>query len=280
MPARSPTVRRRRLGSELRRLRETAGLTIEKVAEDLECSSSKISRIETAQVTATPRDVRDMLEIYQVHGQQREELLRVAREARQKGWWQAYRDLPYSAVADLETEASSIRMYSALLVPGLLQTEDYAKALLRAIRFDLEPAGIQHRLELRMTRQSLLTREDPPALWVVLDEAVLHRLVGGRQVMRAQLQRLADAVTLPSVTVQVLPFGAGAHPGLDGPFTIIGFPDRADRDVVYIENVTSDAYIEDTDATRRYASIFDHLLATARSPADSAELFAKVAKEL
>ncbi len=122
MPARSPTVRRRRLGSELRRLRETAGLTIEKVAEDLECSSSKISRIETAQVTATPRDVRDMLEIYQVHGQQREELLRVAREARQKGWWQAYRDLPYSAVADLETEASSIRMYSALLVPGLLQT--------------------------------------------------------------------------------------------------------------------------------------------------------------
>jgi transcriptional regulator with XRE-family HTH domain len=261
MPARSPTVRRRRLGSELRRLRETAGLTIEKVAEDLECSSSKISRIETAQVTATPRDVRDMLEIYQVHGQQREELLRVAREARQKGWWQAYRDLPYSAVADLETEASSIRMYSALLVPGLLQTEDYAKALLRAIRFDLEPAGIQHRLELRMARQSLLTREDPPALWVVL-------------------QRLADAVTLPSVTVQVLPFGAGAHPGLDGPFTIIGFPDRADRDVVYIENVTSDAYIEDSDATRRYASIFDHLLATARSPADSAELFAKVAKEL
>jgi transcriptional regulator with XRE-family HTH domain len=280
MPAGSPTVSRRRLGGELRKLREAAGLTIEYVAETLECSSSKISRIENAQVKAAPRDVRDLLEIYGIVGQQRDELLRMARDARQTVWWQRYRDLPSVPLTGLETAASSIRTYLPLLVPGLLQTEDYARAVLRAILFDLPTEEIELRLELRMARQSLLTGDDPPALWVVLDEAVLRRQIGGREVMHAQVERLVDAAALANVTLQVLPYSAGQHAGLDGEFTVISFADRNDTDVVYIEHTTSDLYLEDDDSIQRYSLMFDHLRAAALSPPNSLKFLVQVAEQL
>jgi len=270
------------LANELRQLREAAGLTIEQVATELDCSPSKVSRIETASVSPTPRDVRDILHIYGVTGPQLEELPQFAREARQRGGLYAeYRDIRSTAtVAELEVEAETINEYSALLIPGVLQTADYARAVLRAIRVKPQPEDIERRVEFRLARQARLTREDPRALWVVLDEAALRRLVGGREVMRAQLEHLGEAAGWPSVTMQVLPFSAGAHAGMDGEFTIIRFREAADPDVVYIENSTRDLYLEDSDAIRRYILMFDHLRAAALDPVESATFITNVAKEL
>jgi transcriptional regulator with XRE-family HTH domain len=274
------TVRQRRLARELRRLREGAHLTIEQVANKLELSPSTVSRIETAQVGIRPRDVRELLDIYGVAGVQRDELLQIARERRQQPWWQEYRDLPNMALAGFEADATSISQFSALLVPGLLQTEAYAREVLTAIRLDARPGDIQRRMDLRLNRQALLTGETAPQYWVVLDEAVVRRPVGGPAVMGAQLEYLAQMAALPSVTLQVLPFGAGAHAGMDGEFTIFGYRAPEDPDVVYIENTGGDAYIEDADVTRRYNRIFDHLRAAALDPAESVRTLAELEHRL
>src|SRR3989440_726380 len=229
----SPTVRRRRLGLELRRLREAAGVTIDTVAERLECSSSKISRIETGHTGATPRDVRDMLEVYGVSGAATEGLVQVAREARQKGWWHLYGTVLTSAYVGLEAAASEIHAYEGQVVPGLLQTDNYAREMILKGRPDITQAELDRRVHVRMARQSLLTQDDPLRLWVVLDEAVFHRTVGGPTVMRRQLDHLAMVAELPNVTLQVLPFAAGAHAGMDGSFAILGYEDPADPDVVF-----------------------------------------------
>lgn len=277
----SPTVWRRRLGSELRRLREDAGLTIDKVAEILECSDSKISRVETGQVGPTPRDVRDMLEIYGVTGKQRDKLIQIAREARQKGWWLAYRDAANTAkFVGYEAAAASIRIYEALVVPGLFQTAEYAQAVFRAARPTLRIKQLESRIGLRMARQSLLTQADPPQLWAVLDESVLRRLIGGRECMREQLDRLGQVAALPTVTLQILPFMAADQPGIDGAFTIFSFAERIDPDVVYIENFTdNDLHLHGVSDIRLYKSLFDRLRAAALSPSDSAALITTVAKE-
>jgi transcriptional regulator with XRE-family HTH domain len=280
MPPRSPTVRRRRLGIELRRLRDEAGLTIDRVAEALECSDSKISRIETGQVSATPRDVRDMLQIYGADEQQREELVQMAREARQKGWWHAFGDIPVPAIVGFEAAASSMSDYAALIIPVFFQTPDYARTVLHAIRTDLPSDELERRVELRMARQSLLTQEEAPLFWVVLDEAALRRRVGGPETMRAQLERLEEMAPLPNVTLQVLPFASGEHAGMDGGFTMIGFPEQADPNLVYIENTTSDLYVEDVGAVRQYDLLFDHLRASALAPADSVQFITAVRKDL
>lgn len=274
------TVRQRRLARELRRLREGAHLTIEQVANKLELSPSTVSRIETAQVGIRPRDVRELLDIYGVGGVQRDELLQIARERRQQPWWQEYRDLPNMALAGFEADATSISQFSALLVPGLLQTEAYAREVLTAIRLDARPGDIQRRMDLRLNRQALLTGETAPQYWVVLDEAVVRRPVGGPAVMGAQLEYLAQMAALPSVTLQVLPFSAGAHAGMDGEFTIFGYRAPEDPDVVYIENTGGDAYIEDADVTRRYNRIFDHLRAAALDPAESVRTLAELEHRL
>jgi transcriptional regulator with XRE-family HTH domain len=273
-------VRQRRLARELRRLREGAHLTIEQVANKLELSPSTVSRIETAQVGIRPRDVRELLDIYGVGGVQRDELLQIARERRQQPWWQEYRDLPNMALAGFEADATSIAQFSALLVPGLLQTEAYAREVLTAIRLDARPGDIQRRMDLRLNRQALLTGETAPQYWVVLDEAVVRRPVGGPAVMGAQLEYLAQMAALPSVTLQVLPFSAGAHAGMDGEFTIFGYRAPEDPDVVYIENTGGDAYIEDADVTRRYNRIFDHLRAAALDPAESVRTLAELEHRL
>jgi transcriptional regulator with XRE-family HTH domain len=276
---RSPTIRRRRLGAELRRRREFAGVTIESVADRLECSASKISRIETGHTSATPRDVRDMLGIYGVSGDECEELVQISREARQKGWWHPYSAVLTGAYVGLEAAAESIRAYEQQVVPGLLQTEDYARAMIRAARPDITANEVERRVSVRIGRQALLTQDDPIDLWVVLDEAVVSRPVGGHAVMRAQLQRLADAADLPNVTIQILPFEAGAHAGMDGTFAILDFPEPGDPDVVYAENATGGLFLEKGDELRKYIFIFDHIRAAALRPEESVALVMKLAEE-
>jgi transcriptional regulator with XRE-family HTH domain len=253
---RSPTMRRRRLGIELRRIREHAGFTIEEVAKALECSDSKISRIETGQVGATPRDVRDMLQVYGVAGERREALIETAREARQKDWWQEYGDNSIVPLAGLEAAAAMIRTYEPMFVPGLFQTRRYAELIIPTFRPELRPDEVDRRVQFRMERQTILARKLPPAIWAVLDEAVLQRLVGGHEIMREQLHRLIEVSELPSVTVQILLFEAGHHPGMTGPFAIFAFSDENDPDVVYLEHAESGLYIEHEDVVQRYSSDF------------------------
>jgi transcriptional regulator with XRE-family HTH domain len=276
MTTRTPTGRRRRLGAELRRLREEAGLTIDRVAEALECSQSKVSRIETGQVSATPRDVRDMLELYRVDDDRREALVRVAREARQRGWWQKFVDVPdgVPAYVGLETAATSIDIYMSLIVPALLQTADYAKAVIGAVRPDLPPAELDRRVELRLRRQALLDQERPPALRVLLDDTVVWRPVGGPEVMATQRRRLLEDAQRPSVTLQILPLEAGAHAGIDGPFTLFGFP-APERDVVALDSAADALYLESPEDLRRYRRVFERLLPAALTPEASVALIAR-----
>jgi transcriptional regulator with XRE-family HTH domain len=262
----SPTVRRRRLAGELRRLRDQAQLTIEDVAEKLSCSSSKISRIETGHVGVTPRDTRDLLKLYGVEPDQLEALVQLSREARKKGWWHTYNEVFTGAFVGLEAETSSLRAYQALLIPGLLQTEDYMRAVIRAARPDATEAHVEKRVMARLARQRLLTDLDPPRYWAVIDEAVLCRPVGGHQVMHAQLNWLIARAALPHVTIQVLPFAAGAHAGMEGPFLILGFPEQSDPDVVYVDNTTTGIYLEEPAEILRYTLMFDHLRAAALAP--------------
>jgi len=273
-------VQQRRLARILRGLREGAGLTIDQVAEKLELSPSTISRIETAHVGVRTRDVRELLEIYEVTDPQREELLELARRSRQQPWWYEYREVPSRAVVGFEADAAFIRQYSALVFPGVLQTRGYASAVIRAIRHDATGDEVDQRLELRMHRQGLLTRKGAPDLWVVLDEATLRRPVGGPTVMHGQLQRLIDVSALPNVTLQVLPFTAGPHAGMDGEFTVYSFSDPADPDLVFIENSGGDVYLERPERVERYRLIFSHLQAAALNPVESVRALADVQQHL
>jgi transcriptional regulator with XRE-family HTH domain len=276
----SPTVRQRRLARRLRQLREEAGLTIDQVAEKLELSPSTISRIETALVGVRSTDLRALLSIYEVSGTQREDLLQLARERRGQLWWQQYRDLPNSAVAGLEAEAATVLQYASLLVPVLLQTEDYARSVIRAIRFDATLVDIERRLELQRHRQALLNDQPTPEYWVVLDEAVLQRTVGSRQVMKAQVDQLIHAAAKPHVTLQVLRFQAGEHAGMHGEFTIFKYHEPADPDVVYIETAAEDMNFESFEVTRRYGLLFDRLRASALDMGESVRVLTDLARQL
>ena len=278
----SPTVRRRRLALELRRFREAARLTCEEVAEHLECSISKISRIETGRVSVSPRDVRDMLGLYGVSGPQQASLVQLARESRQKGWWDAYSDAiepRFATYIGLESAASEIRIYEVTLIPGLLQTEEYARAVIAAGTVDGRLESVERTVAFRMARQPALTSDEPAQLWVVLDEAALRRRVGGAGLMRLQLDHLLELGRLPNVALQVLPFGAGAHPAMGRPFVILAFPERADPDVVYLEDLTSALYVENVAEVDRYNVFFNHLRATALSFEESAALIMSVIKD-
>ena len=271
MPTRpGPTVQRRRLGIELRRLREAAGKTIDEVAHVLECSDSKVSRIENGQVSATPRDVRDMLDLYEVDRERRDGLVQFARAARKKGWWEAYGDTLVVPLIGLETAADQIQAYEAMVVHGLLQTRDYAAEIIQALRPDLSSKQSKRWVELRMNRQDLLHQESPPRLEVVLEECVLRRPVGGPSVMRAQLQHLIEATTLPTLTLHILPLRVGQHAAVSGAFTIYRFTEPADPDVVYLEHTTSDLYLESPEQVRRYGTAFEQVRSRALSPEASA----------
>jgi transcriptional regulator with XRE-family HTH domain len=277
-------VRRRRLAAELRRLREAAGLTCDEVGARLDCSASKISRIETGRVAVSPRDVRDMLAIYGVTGDQRDSLIQLARESRQKGWWQGYADSvePHLATyLGMESEASQIKQYNVARIPILLQTEDYARAVITAGRAGTGryPGTPDRMVEMLMERQRLAAAS-PPSMWVVLDEAALRRQVGGREIMREQIEHLIEMSSLPTMFVQFIPFSRGAYTSMDLPFVILGFPDPADPDIACIGYQTGMLWIEDIAEVDRYDLFFDHLQAAALSPDDSAALMTSVCNDL
>ncbi|WP_030804894.1 helix-turn-helix domain-containing protein [Streptomyces sp. NRRL F-2799] len=261
----NPTVRRRRLGQELRKLRELKGMTAEEVADRLLVSQSKISRLENGRRSISQRDVRDLCGVYEVEDQRVvDSLMEMARDSRQQGWWHTFGDIPYSVYIGLETDAQSLRVYEPQLVTGLLQTRAYAEALVRGALPETSTAEIEKRVNVRMRRQERVTDDSNPLrLWVVLDEAALHRVVGSKLIMREQLEHLIELSNLPHVTVQVLPFEVGAHPGLNGQYAILEFADAADSSVVYLEGVTSDLYLEKAPDVQKYAVMYEHLRAQA-----------------
>lgn len=279
----SPTVRRRRLRAELRRLRAERGLTIDAVQElsHGDIKTPNLSRWETGERNVRPTDVRLLLDIYEVTGDEREALLTLARQAKERGWWQSYGTaVPswFQFYVGLESEASTIREYSGELVPGLLQTADYYRAFLGTAPGDPRITGKE--VEVRLARQERLTSDDPPELWAVLNEAVIRRNVGGSAVIRAQLEHLAELSDLPSVTIQVLPFRAGVHPAMDGSFSILGFPVPSDPAVVYMENQAGSVYLEEPADVDRFSRMFSHLIAKALSPEDSGRLLRSAAGDI
>jgi len=285
----NPTVRRRRLGLELRKLREEKHMTAEAVAQRLLVSQSKISRLENGRRSISPRDVRDLCGVYEIEDEGLiESLMQMARESRQQGWWYAFKDVPYSVYIGLEDDASSLRVYEPQVINGLLQTPEYAAAVVRGGAPESTEEEIAKRVEVRMLRQGRLSDQVNPhtkeikeaiRLWVVLDEACLHRVVGSRRVMREQLEFLAERSRLPHVTIQVLPFGIGAHTGINGQYTILEFADLADSSVVYLEGVTSDLYLEKSHEVQKYAFMYEHLRAHALNPEESLQRIQDLAKE-
>jgi transcriptional regulator with XRE-family HTH domain len=278
----SPTVRRRRLAAELRQLREKAQLTCEEAAERLECSASKISRMETGRVSVTPRDVRDLLEIYAAPPEMQESLVQLARESRQKGWWQAYGSSVqphFGTYLDMESAASEIRIYAVSRIPGLLQTADYTRSVVEA---DLthRPLARPDRSIAMLAERQRQASAGGPSIWAVLDEAAVRRLVGGQEVMRAQLEYLLEIGTMPGTSIQVIPFSGGAHPAMGRPFTIFAFQEPVDPDVVHVTGLTSALWVEDVSDVHMYNQCFNHLCATALSFEDSAALIMQVLKEM
>lgn len=279
-----PTVRRRRLGSELRRLRESQSLKLEEVAGRLGLAASTLSRIETGKASIRNAYLHSMLGLYGVTDPaQRQVLIDMARDGHRKGWWALWDGvLPtgFSIYVGLEAEAASLRVYEAQVVHGLLQTEEYARAVMTTVRRRQTREEIDRLVSLRMQRQEVLFRADPLDLWIILDEAVLRRMAGPAELMRTQLEYLYEASRWPNVTLQVLSFSSGLHPGLGGSFAIIEFPERFDPDAVYTEGVTGQAYIEERDReVRARCEAFDLLRATALPPADSAQLVKAISEK-
>lgn len=281
-----PAVQRRQLGSELRRLREAKGLKMEQVAARMGCSATRISRIETTKgtVVVTADDVRGLCELYGVSEAAKVDmLLGMLAASQQKEWWEPYEAVMPSGLqtyVSLETEARAERAWEPQVVHGALQTPEYARAVLQAANRH-RPHDIGELVEVRMERQKLLTRtdRDPLDLWTVLDEAVLRRLVCGRDAMRAQLHHLLESAELPHVTIQILPFGKGAHPALDGAFSLLEF-EAEERPVVYVESPAGNLYLEKVRDVRRVAANFDYLRALALDPHESTALIRAVMEEM
>ncbi|MCW2860055.1 MAG: hypothetical protein JWP48_1763 [Actinoallomurus sp.] len=258
-----PTVLRIVLGSQLRRLREQRHITCEEAGEAIRASHSKISRMELGRVRFRGRDVSDLLTLYGVDGaDEREQMLSLADQANEPGWWHSYSDiLPnwFEVYIGLEEAASRIRAYEVQFVPGLLQTEDYARAVTLLGHPDAPGHEVERRVGLRMRRQSLLTSAEPPHLWAVVDEAVLRRPLGGAQVMRKQLRHLLELTESPNITLQVVPFELGGHAAAGGPFSILRFAERDLPDVVYLEQLTSALYLDKRDEVDHYLAVMERL---------------------
>jgi transcriptional regulator with XRE-family HTH domain len=258
-----PTVLRIVLGSQLRRLRERRQITCEEAGEAIRASHSKISRMELGRVRCRRRDVADLLSLYGVTDDDEQKgMLALADRANEPGWWHSYSDiLPnwFEIYIGLEEAASRIRTYEVQFVPGLLQTEDYARAVTLLGHPSAPGHEVERRVGLRMRRQALLEADDPPHLWAVVDEAVLRRPLGGARVMRRQLEHLLEVTELPNVTLQVVPFARGGHAAAGGPFSILRFADRDLPDVVYLEQLTSALYLDKREDVDHYLAVMERL---------------------
>jgi len=265
--ASSPTLRRRELAARLRELRLRSDLTVEQVANHLMVSSAKISRLETASRGASTRDVRDLAKLYGLDETERDRLMALARESREPTLWQSY-DFPATArlFVDLEASASAINDYQSAIVPVLLQTDEYARTLIRGIVPDAPDEVVAQRLQARMVRRRLLDADRPPRLHAVLDEAVLHRQVGGPEAMRVQLEYVRSRAELPHVTVQIIPFAVGAHPGMSSTFVLLELQDHHISDVVYVEGLVGELFIERPADVERYRRVFQDLKRSALEP--------------
>ncbi len=275
MTGTSPTVRQRELGKRLRDLRGQHELTVEDVADKLLCSATKISRLETGARRPSLRDVRDLCALYGVDDATSDALMNLARGAREQGWWTKYEDLKLDPLIGLEQEATAITCYSMYYVPALLQTPDYAGAIIRAIAPKMDSQILQQRVEARLRRQQLLDEPNPPRYRVLLDEAVLYRPVGGPALMAAQLDKVLEAVRRDKVTVQIIPFDIGAHAAADGYFILLDFDGPNLQPVVFLEGLTGIHYLERKDEIDRYREAVEYLRDSALSPRDSQVLIAK-----
>ena len=279
-----PTVQRMLVGAKLRRLRTDLGLSRDQAADHIRASEWKIHRLENGQVSFKERDLLDLLHLYQVQDPQEiADTLALARDANHPGWWQHYGDvLPawFRAYVDLESAASLIRTYEGQYIPGLLQTDDYIRAVVHGAHLTDTTEDVGRRVRLRMARQTVLTREAPPRLWAVIDEAALRRPVGGPEVMRGQLERLIEATKLATVTLQVLGFAAGAHPAMAGAFSVLRFPDQELPDVVYLEHLTGASYLSKPDDVDRYLHVMESICVRAADPDKTPELLERILEEL
>ncbi len=279
-----PTVLRMMLGAQLRRLRESCGVTREGAGWEIRASESKISRMELGRVGFKERDVADLLTLYGITDPtERDALLGLARDANSPGWWHRYGDvLPswFQAYLGLEAAATRIRTYELQFVPGLLQTEEYARAVVLLGHSRASSAEIDRRVTLRMRRQQVLHGAEPPQLWAVVDEAALRRPIGGAAVMRQQVSALIEATRLPNVRLQVVPFAAGGHAAAGGAFTILRFSDQELPDVVYIEQLTSALYLDKREDLEFYALAMERLCVEAEPPERTPELLDRILAEL
>ncbi|MCZ7423228.1 MULTISPECIES: helix-turn-helix transcriptional regulator [unclassified Micromonospora] len=283
-PAAGPTVLRMLLGAQLRRLRESRGVSRESAGWEIRSSESKISRMELGRVGFKERDVADLLTLYGVTAEQeRAALLKLARDANNPGWWHRYGDvLPswFQSYLGLEAAAALIRSYEVQFVPGLLQTREYARAVVLLGHGTAGPEEIDRRVDLRMRRQELLARPRPPRLWAVVDEAALRRPIGGPQVMRGQLEALLEATRTPNVRLQVIPFAAGGHAAAGGAFTILRFGDQDLPDIVYIEQLTSAIYLDKREDLDFYAVAMERLCVEAEPPERTPEILERMIADL
>ena len=272
------------LGAHLRRMRERAGITREDAGYHIRASGSKISRMELGRVSFKERDVIDLLSFYGVNdAEERHSLIQLTREANAAPWWQKYQDAApdwFGLYVGLEEAAQLIRIYEVQFVPGLLQTEDYARAVVMQGAPGLEPDEVDRRVALRLGRQKLLTRDNAPRLWAIVDEAALRRPMGGRDVLAAQIERLMDAVGEPNITLQVMPFKYGGHAAEGGAFTIMRFPEADLPDMVYMEYLTGALYIEKPEEVERYAAVMERLSVAGTSPERTREILAGLLKEI
>ncbi|MFB8773026.1 helix-turn-helix domain-containing protein [Streptomyces broussonetiae] len=276
----SPTARRRRLSIELKRLRETSGYTCAQVGEALDWSGSKVNRMETGSGRVQPSDIDALCRFYGTSEELREFLKALARQAKTRGWWQVHgAGVPewFNIYIGLEHDASTFRQYQCEVIPGLMQTASYASALHRT-GAHLSPQDIDRAVQVRIERQAMLTRPDAPDAWFVVNEAALRNVIGERDLMREQLERVLETGELPSTTVQVLPFDSGSYPAT-GSFTMLGFPDQEDPDIVYRDGITDAVYLEGEHHVREYTRAFDGLRAAALSPQRSTRLIESVLKE-
>ena len=282
-PGSGPTVLRILLGSQLRMLREVKGITREEAGYAIRASGSKISRMELGRVSFKERDVTDLLKLYGVDEDETATLVALAIQANSPGWWHKYGDvLPdwFQVYVGLEEAASLIRLYEVQFVPGLLQTADYARAVVRLGQPGAAPEEIERRISLRMGRQELLTKPGGPRLWAIVDEAALRRPLGGKEVMRAQLEQLILATEEPQVTLQVMPFRSGGHAAEAGAFTIMRFPEPDLPDVVYLEQLTSALYLDKRDDVEKYTEVMERLSVESESPERSVDILSRMLEEV